>query len=188
VRTSRAFPLDRGGPERLTLSWEGPYGDARAALDGVDCASFDTAKLRRRGDTVALPDGSKLFVRVRGLLGLEVRRDGVALPGSDFDPKIVLRNAGILLVVIGGPIDAMTDAVRVSRGGPIGWPVWLDGAMLVLGVATALGLRFALALGAAAFVTRIALLPERSTLTLMFGVIGTWLLANHFFAASPRKR
>src|SRR4051812_28360628 len=108
MRTSRSYAIVRGGPARLVLSWAGSFRDARVTFDGVD-VPCDAKKL----EAVRLPDGSTLTIKMRGMLGLEIRRDGDVLPGSDLDPARVLRNAALLAGLL-ALINGASDAWRMS--------------------------------------------------------------------------
>lgn len=186
MRTSRSYPIEPRGPERVTLSWEGSFRDLRVAFDGVECATLDAKKVTGRGDRAPLPDGSMLFVRVRGMLGVEVRRDDAPLPHSDLDPKRLLRNAGALLGVVAA-IDLFTDVERWRHGAEGIKPlIGLEAGMMLLAFTTFFGQPVALALGVAAIAARVAMLPSRSTATLIFAVVAIWLLSTHFFAAWRR--
>jgi hypothetical protein len=182
MRTSRSYAIERGGPARLVLSWEGSYRAIRVSLDGVD-VEVDPKKL----DAVKLPDGSTVALKMRGMLGIEIRRNGEVLPGSDLDPRRVLKNAaflGLLLAAINGA----SDAWRMNHGLPVTLPFLLDASLAAFAVCSFLGLRWALVPAIGAFVAHVSQQPERSTWTVIFGLVATWLLATHFFAARPRGR
>jgi hypothetical protein len=177
----------------VVVSWEGAFRDVHVLLDGTDVGPVDGAKIKRGGAEVTLPDGTKLAVRVRGLLGIEILRDGEPLPGSDLDPKRVLRNAAILVWVL-AVIDGAWDAARAARGMPLlaqgghAALLALDAIFFLLGFATFFGLRVALGIGIAAFVLRFGFEPHKETLSLLYGLIATWVLATHFFAAGQKPR
>ncbi len=134
------------------------------------------------------------------MLGIELLRDGTHLPGSDLDPRHVLKNAALLMglpALADGAVDGMVArralALMEERGGgsalphAMGVALALDAALLLLALPTALGSRIALGLGIAAFASRFGLGVERSTWTLIYGVATTWLLATHFFATFKRR-
>ena len=200
VETSRRYALESGGEKRLELRWDTSFRQVRVLFDGEEVRTLERKKLPRDGEKVALPDGSTLSVRLRGFLGIELSRDGSHLPESDLDPRRVLRNAAFLMG-IAAVADAGMDGMMARRaialaeltGSHDAWsrttvlPLALDGALLVIAVPTLLGSRIALAVGIAAFASRFGLHAERSTWTLIYGVVTTWLLAMHFFALSKRR-
>ena len=149
---------------------------------------------------MTLPDGSVLSVRLRGVLGIELLRDDVHLPGSDLEPRHVLRNAALLMALaavadgaMDGEIARRALAVTATYGEHAlprmtGIALALDAALLVLVLPTLLGSRVALGLGIVAFASRFGLGVERSTWTLIYGLCTTWLLATHFFSTFRRRR
>lgn len=199
VETSRAYALERGGPERLELRWGASFRHVRVLFDGREVASLDRKKIPRDGTEVKLPDGSVLLVRLRGVLGIELRRGESHVPGSDLEPRRVLKNAA-LLMGLAALADGGMDGVVASRlheasvtGGlnsiprSLQYALGLDAALLLLTLPTVLGSRIGLALGVAAFASRFGVLAQRSTWTLIYGVCTTWLLATHFFATFRRR-
>ncbi len=200
IEASRRFPLERGGPERLELRWTASFREVTVLFDGGEVTKVDRPKIPRDGATVALPDGSTLTIRLNGLLGMGVARNGVPLPGSDLEPRRLLRNAAMLMG-LAALLDTASDGVlaRRARALSVGLSVpfprehvyrlALDGALVTLAIATAFGTRVGLALGVAAFAARFGVAGERSTWTAIYGVFTTWLLATHFFATfGPRTR
>ena len=201
IETSRLYAFERGGPKRLELRWGASFKEVRVLFEGADVGTLERKSLPRDGAKLTLPDGSVLSVRLRGFLGIELTRDGVHLPESDLDPRRVLRNAALLMgiaavadVALDGLVARRALAAAETAGTGDAWsrdlvlPLALDGALLVLAIPTALGSRIALAVGIAAFASRFGLHAERSTWTLIYGVVTTWLLAMHFFALSKRSR
>lgn len=199
AETSRGYALERGGPERVELRWGASFREVRVLFDGADVVTLERRKIPGEGAKVTLPDGSVLSVRLRGVLGIELLRDDVHLPGSDLEPRRVLRNAA-LLMALAALADGALDYAMARRaldltgepGGPIPRTLTiafgLDAGLLLLVLPTALGSRIALGLGIAAFASRFGLGGERSTWTLIYGLCTTWLLATHFFATFKRRR
>jgi hypothetical protein len=198
VETSRRFALERGGPERLDLRWGPSFRQVRVLFDDVEVTVLERKKIPRDGVKVTLPDGSVLSVRLRGVLGIELFREGGHLPGSDLEPRRLLRNAAALMAVAAladGAIDGAMARRAMAATAELGVPfprsltmgLALDAVLLVLVVPTALGSRVALGLGIAAFASRFGLGVERSSWTLIYGVATTWLLATHFFATLKRR-
>jgi hypothetical protein len=199
VETSRGYALERGGPDRIELRWGASFREVRVLFDGAEVTTLERKKIPRDGTKVTLPDGSVLSVRLRGVLGIELLRDDVHLPGSDLEPRRILRNAA-LLMTLAALADGAMDGVVARRvvlatatyGGSLpsatSLALALDAALLLLALPTVLGSRVALGVGIAAFASRFGLGGERSSWTLIYGVCTTWLLATHFFSTFGRKR
>lgn len=152
----RRFALERGGAKRLEVRWRWPRRDARVSLDGAPLGPPLDRAAFVRGGTFALPDGAALRVRWAkpawwsvGLgAELQVERQGVPLPGSDGDPRVVGRRAarlagglGTLFLVFG----ALAAALAGTGGAWLGGLVALEGAILLgLGIAGAFGVRHAI--------------------------------------------
>ncbi len=205
VETSRRFPLEQGGPERLELRWTASFREIRVLFDGSEVAVVARAKMPREGEVVKLPDGSALTIRMRGLLGMELRRADAHVPGSDLEPGRILGHAAILMG-LAAALDGWLDGAIAQhlRSYPSEVPVplprdlvtslWLDGGLAVLALATGIGSRVGLAvgrvalvLGIVAFASRFGLGGERSVWTEIYGVVTTWLLATHFFGTFSRR-
>jgi hypothetical protein len=198
VETSRRYALERGGPERLELRWGASFREVRVLFDGAEVEVLHRKKIPRDGANVTLPDGSVLSLRLRGMLGIELYREGGHLPGSDLEPRRLLRNAALLMAIaaladgaLDGAIARKVHAAAADVGAPFPQPLaialGLDAALFVLVLPTALGSRIALGAGIAAFASRFGLGVERSSWTLIYGLVTTWLLATHFFATLRRR-
>src|SRR5580765_7707560 len=124
MRTSRSYAIERGGPARLVLSWSGSFREVKVTFDGVD-VPCDATKL----EAVRLPDGSTLTIKMRGMLGLEIRRDGEVLPGSDLDPARVLRNAAFLAGLLAA-INGASDVWRMNHGATVTLSFVLDASLV----------------------------------------------------------
>src|SRR5512138_1146217 len=102
----RKFALERGGPKQLRVSWRRGLRDFEVALDGAGAWRLEPAAVRA-GAAVTLPGGATLRVQwvkrrwwsigFRDALRLE--RDGVPVPGSDLDPRVVARGGGRLMLL-----------------------------------------------------------------------------------------
>jgi hypothetical protein len=136
---------------------------------------------------VRLPDGSTIAIKMRGMLGLEIRRDGEVLPGSDLDPARVLKNAAFLALLLAA-INVASDVWRMQHGASVTLSFVLDASLVAFAAGSFFGFRWALVPAIGAFVVHFSQQPERSTWTVIFGLVATWLLATHFFAARPRAR
>ncbi len=101
----RRFALERGGPKDLRLRWRWRMKDFQVSL-GDASWKLDRPSLET-GATIVLPDGSSLFVRsvkrrwwsVGGRDELVIERDGIPIPGSDGDPRIIGRGAARLIIL-----------------------------------------------------------------------------------------
>ena len=164
----RRYALERGGPKRLELRWRRGLRDFEVVLDGNAWRVVDREALDA-GATLTPPDGSSLRVqRVRRRWWsialrdeLLVERDGVAVPGSDGDPRVIARGAAGLVGLFGvlnlGFVGLSSVFTR-GGGGP-GMLVALEGLVLcVLAALAALGRRLPIAL-AAGFLAVDTLLP-----------------------------
>lgn len=156
----RNYALERGGPKRIHLRWRLRFRDFRVAFDEGPAWTLDRGSLFT-GATLVLPDGSSLFVRrVKrpwysiGLRDeLRVERDGVPVPGSDGDPRVIGRQVGSLLFVL-----ALLRLLVVAAAAPstrevtfILWMLAETGLVLILGVLAWLGVRRAVVVAAGLF-------------------------------------
>ena len=102
---ARKFSLERGGPQRIEITWSGIWKNLQVRFDGASVGSFETRKDLEAGRELALPDGSRLHVQLKtGGAGVElhVERNGAPLPGSDHDPQTRVTAAATMLYVIAG--------------------------------------------------------------------------------------
>jgi len=80
----RKYAFEKGGPERLEISWKGNWENTTIYLDGKEIGSIATQEELREGREFPLPDGSTLQVQLaRGFLDaldLRVSRNGKPLP------------------------------------------------------------------------------------------------------------
>jgi len=144
---TQRFPLQPGAPERLTVT-SGPFAFSKAtiALDGTPLLTGLTPKQLEQGVSTTLPDGATLSIRKlnAGFFkadqnGLELKRDGVPIPGSMGTPEHALRTAkgaGVLLyvlAVLNGVFGAFVQfaghdpVFRVDQGG---WPYFLSALLM----------------------------------------------------------
>lgn len=125
-----AYPLDRGGPPRLEISWGRGYRTLRIYVDGALVANADVGVLRR-GGTFELADGRRLRVMVGR--GVAMWIAGKPVPGTYADPWIRVKSAPIWVMSIGAA--AVWLALQLAPERP--WPTntWLSIALaIVLGV------------------------------------------------------
>jgi hypothetical protein len=162
----RRYALERGGPKRLELRWRRGLRDFEVVLDGNAWRVVDREALDA-GATLTPPDGSSLRVqRVRRRWWsialrneLLVERDGVAVPGSDGDPRVIARGAASLVGLFGVLNLGFAGLFSLFTRSGNGLGFALEGLVLcVLAVLAALGRRLPIAL-AAGFLAVDTLLP-----------------------------
>jgi len=123
------YPLERGGPPRLEVSWVNGYRTLRVRCDDVLVAKADVRVLRR-GGTFELPDGRRLRVQVGRGVAMWVA--GVPVPGTYADPWVRVKSAPIWVMAVGAA--AVWLAWQLAPERP--WPV---GTWATFALATALG-------------------------------------------------
>lgn len=157
----RLYRLERGGPKILLLSWG--WGMRNFT---VQCGP-STWRVERptleKGATFVLPDGSSLLVQrpkrpwysIDSRSSLIVERDGVPVPGSDGDPRVLGRRAGGLIILFGGfrSLAIMAVLLNFRRKGespdPFFATIAVEGAVLIaLGVVAMFGRRLPVAIAA----------------------------------------
>jgi hypothetical protein len=154
------FALERGGPKRLEVSWKLTLNHISVSLDGQPAGTVQDLLKKPDGESLTLPDGSVLHLRVRKTLlpMLLLNRNGLPVPGSPGDPHHQIQNASKLLwficalnVMIGLASLVSPDSLLASLGGG-GWAI-LDGAGFgVLAFFTGRRSRVAIALAIALYV------------------------------------
>ncbi len=116
----QSYALEPDGPKRLEITWSGIYRKVTVQLDGRTLGTIPDQKALASGQEFRLPDGSRLHVQlVSSLLSTELRilRNGQPLPGSPSDPHARLRNAYLLIYVIGGfnlAVGAVAELLNVE--------------------------------------------------------------------------
>jgi hypothetical protein len=101
----RTFPFDRGGMDRIIVSWKAFWKDVTVEFDGSRIGTIPGQKELQEGKTFELNDGSVLeikLVRTWSSTSLQVLRDGKPLPGSGSDPNAKLKQSYGILYLIGG--------------------------------------------------------------------------------------
>ena len=124
------YPLDRGGPPRLEVSWANGYRRVRVRCDGALIVNADV-RLLRRGGSFELPDGRRLRVMVGRGVALWV--SGVPVAGTYADPWVRVKSAPIWVISTG--LASVWLAWQLAPERP--WPAstWLSFALaIVLGV------------------------------------------------------
>ncbi len=129
---------------------------------------FDRAALAT-GATIVLPDGSSLLVRsvrrrwwsVGFRDELHIERDGVPVPGSDGDPRVLGRRAGAIIIFFGllrvglAALWLLFQRGGASRAFDL---IAVEGVVLVvLGILAAFGRRLPVALAAGVFALEMVL-------------------------------
>lgn len=146
----RRYALARGGPKELQVRWGWRRKTFQVSLGGATW-TLDRAQLEA-GVPITLPDGSSLALRwerrrfwsISFRDELHVERNGVPLPGSDGDPRVIGRRAGRVLLLFGFLRLVFVGLWTVfDRGGPsrVGGLGAVGGLMAVAGLGLmALGL------------------------------------------------
>jgi hypothetical protein len=101
----KQYAFFRGGDKRLEISWRGLWSDVAVRLDGQVVGAIKNQRELRQGQVFALPDGSRLSVRLVSKLAtheLQVTRNGEPLPGSDADPAQRHKLAYSILFFVAG--------------------------------------------------------------------------------------
>jgi hypothetical protein len=101
----QSFALEPGGPKRLHITWGGIYRNIAVKVDDRTLGTIPDQRALVKGQDFRLPDGSKLHVQLVSTFmtaELRVLRNGEPLPGSPSDPIARLRNAYLLVYVVGG--------------------------------------------------------------------------------------
>lgn len=151
----RDFALERGGPKRIRLRWGLFYRRFTVALEGGPTWELPRDQLRQ-GRSLALPDGSSLFVRqVRRRWysialrdELQVEHDGVPVPGSDGEPRTLGRRAGTGIIILAllrlWVLWSLAGALSLMQRAAVAENL----VLFALGVCCSLGFRLAAALAA----------------------------------------
>ena len=102
---TKTYPFERGGADRITVTWKSFWKDVTVEFDGSIIGTFQGQKEIQEGRAFTLPDGSTLeikLVRTWSSTQLQVLRDGKPLPGSGSDPITKLKQSYGILYLIGG--------------------------------------------------------------------------------------
>lgn len=169
----RHFPLERGGPKRIHLRWSWGHRRFQVALDEGPPWSIERDALRQ-GVTLTLPDGSGLLVhhlkRRWYSVGvpdeLRVERDGVPVPGSDGDPRLIGRQMGLIVLFFA----LFRFAALLDRTGEIdawGWLLADVAALFTLSTLAILGRRLPVLLAAIPFALELLAVPSLAVLNLL---------------------
>ena len=98
------YPLEKGGPKRLSLIWVG--ATISVLFDEQEVAEVSaTTEALRQGHQLSLPDNSILSLQLKkGFLSsqLHITRNGVPVPNTPSDPYRKIRNATQATFVLGG--------------------------------------------------------------------------------------
>jgi hypothetical protein len=135
MRTVR-YPLEKGGPPRLEVSWSNAYRTLKVRVDDVVVARSDVADLRR-GRTFEMPDGRPLAIMMQR--GVAIWIDGEPVPGTYADPWIRVKSAPIWVLSTG--FFAVWRALYLAPERP--WPAgtWANMLFAVSLVASAVAMR-----------------------------------------------
>lgn len=158
---TKKFALEKGGPQRIELSWKGMWKNLSVKFDDREIGVIPDQKTLKQGQTFSMGDGSNLFVHLAQSFGsaqLEVLRDGKPLPGSDADPEQQVNTAAGILFFIGGlnvVIGILAEFAQVEFLQQLGigiFSVIFGVVYLVLGVFTRQRSRIALGIAIALYV------------------------------------
>lgn len=98
------FALERGGPQRLVVAWQGLWEQGVVRLDGQLLGRFGSEGDLRKGRLFKLADGSALLVQLKRNLfakELHVSLNGEPIPGSANDPALRWSTAYQYAMVLG---------------------------------------------------------------------------------------
>jgi uncharacterized Zn finger protein (UPF0148 family) len=112
-----SYAITPNGEKRLLITWKGVWNQVTIFFDNKMIGAITDKRALMAGKEFLLPDGSKLKVRLDRQSGLNVLRDGKALPGSASDPEAKFKGAH-----------------QVACG----FVYWIGGLTLVLGLANSL--------------------------------------------------
>jgi hypothetical protein len=155
----KQYAFVKGGPKRLEISWRGLWRDIAIRLDGEAVGAIKNQRELRQGQVFALPDGSRLNVRLVSKLAtyeLQVTRNGQPLPGSDTDPAQRHKLAYSILFFVAGLNIALGVLGLVLRS------EFLD----------ALGVGFGSIIFGLVFLLAAVFVMERSQIALILAIIG----------------
>lgn len=201
----RRYALERGGPKELLLRWGWGMRDFTVEL-GASRWKVERAALES-GTTLVLPDGSSLLVKrpkrpwysLDSRSALVVERDGVPVPGSDGDPRVLGRRAGRLILLFGGvrALVIMGVLLNARREGealnPVFTGIAAEGAVLLgLGIVAMFGQRLPVAIAAGVLTVEGLLVLGTGSVTNPMGVFIQALVIVHLVRAwkrmEPRTR
>ncbi len=83
------YPLDKGGPRRIEVSWKGNWKELTIRLDGNEIGSIANHEQLKAGQEIFLEDGSSLKVQLDSksiFTFLRIFRDGKPLPSPGPEP------------------------------------------------------------------------------------------------------
>ena len=113
---AKQLALEKGGPLRLEVEWQGNFKDFEVRLDGALLGSFADKKALSEGQVFTLQDGSRLEVKLQTtalLPELSLTRDGAPLPGSDADPEQRVNAAANMIFFVAG-LNALLGLVAAA--------------------------------------------------------------------------
>src|SRR5688500_9235251 len=98
------YPLEKGGPKLVEVSWKGNYKDFVVRLGEEEVGKLTDRAAVKEGETFDLPNGDKLFIQLRTSFTtheLVILYNGKPLPGSGSDPAHQLKNCAYAIYVFG---------------------------------------------------------------------------------------
>jgi len=196
---TRKLALERGGERRLQLRWRWGMRELEVSSSG-QAWKLDGAAARE-GAHLTLPGGSTLLVqRVRRRWwsvalrdDLRVELDGVPVPGSDGDPRVIGRRAASVIALFGLLRLLLVFLwIVFGTGGrvPGGGPFALEGlALILLAALAAFGLRTPVILGAGVLALELVVsVVAAGGRASPVGVIVSVLVIVHLYGGWTRMR
>ncbi len=100
----KSFPLEPGSSRTVDVEWKGIWKNFTVTVDGQTLGTLHGTKEMHAGGQYALPDGSRLEIKLTQGMSpeLQVTRDGAPLPGSASDPAARLKTAAGIAFFIAG--------------------------------------------------------------------------------------
>ena len=172
---SKSYALERGGLERVGVSWEGAFKEVSVTFDGQPLGFFATAGELETPQLLPLPDGSRIEVVLAKAIPfpeLQLTRDGEPLPGTSGDPHTRLDNAANMLFAI-----AVMNAV-----------LGLLAAILDVGFLKSLGVGWASVVTAVVYAGLATLVKGRSWLALAIAIALFILDGLYMFVAAAAAK
>jgi hypothetical protein len=154
------YAIEPGGPKRLTIDSRPMWENCQIFFDGAIVGTIPNFSALMAGLDFPLPDGSTLRVLYTNkfLIGqFHVLRNGKPLPGSESDPNVQLRNACLVLYLVGvydvvvGLLVGLFNVKLLASMGVTIWSSLIGAIFLLLAYLTSRGAKTALVLAIGLF-------------------------------------
>lgn len=169
----KTFAFDKGGPQRLVLSWSFGWKKFVVELDGAPLGTIDNVRVLKAGQDFPLGDGTTLRVQLTTGLGaeLQVLRDGQPLPGSGGDPETRIKTASSVVFFVAGlnavlGLAAVAFEVEFLLANGIGYP-----SLVIAAVFGGLGLAVKLRRSQIALILAVGLFALDGIGTVVLGIM-----------------